>query len=55
MLVKVAPDMRFLSSDALVLAFCLLINVSFYFHFSERHPGRSDLIVLVAHNDDPTG
>lgn len=22
---------------------------------SERHPARSDLIVLVAHNDDPTG
>ena len=25
------------------------------FYFSERRPGRSDLIVLVAHNDDPTG
>lgn len=23
-------------------------------HFSERKPARSDLIVLVAHNDDPT-
>lgn len=22
---------------------------------SERHPARTDLIVLVAHNDDPTG
>lgn len=24
------------------------------FLHSERHPARSDLIVLVAHNDDPT-
>ena len=23
--------------------------------YSERKPSRSDLIVLVAHNDDPTG
>lgn len=28
------------------------INCHFY---SEKRPGRSDLIVLVAHNDDPTG
>ena len=24
-------------------------------YVSERRPARSDLIVLVAHNDDPTG
>lgn len=24
------------------------------FYFSEKRPARSDLIVLVAHNDDPT-
>jgi hypothetical protein len=24
-------------------------------YFSEKRPARSDLIVLVAHNDDPTG
>lgn len=26
-----------------------------YNFFSEKRPSRSDLIVLVAHNDDPTG
>jgi DNA-directed RNA polymerases I, II, and III subunit RPABC1 len=30
--------------------FCII----YVFRFSERHPQRSDLIVLVAHNDDPT-
>ena len=24
-------------------------------HFSEGRPSRSDLSILVAHNDDPTG
>jgi len=39
------------------LAGCLLDKISDgpIFSFSERHPARSDLIVLVAHNDDPTG
>lgn len=26
-----------------------------FLYFSEKRPARSDLIVLVAHNDDPTG
>ena len=26
-----------------------------YCLFSERRPARQDLIILVAHNDDPTG
>jgi len=34
-----------------ILLIIILIDIS----FSERHPARSDLIVLVAHNDDPTG
>lgn len=29
--------------------------IIFLFIYSERRPARSDLIVLVAHNDDPTG
>lgn len=35
----------------------ILILINFivkYSYFSEKRPGRSDLIVLVAHNDDPT-
>lgn len=31
---------------------CLTSIINFY---SEKRPSRSDLIVLVAHNDDPTG
>lgn len=31
----------------------LTILISYF--YSEKRPGRSDLIVLVAHNDDPTG
>lgn len=27
----------------------------FTYVYSEKRPSRSDLIVLVAHNDDPTG
>lgn len=27
----------------------------FTYIYSEKRPSRSDLIVLVAHNDDPTG
>ena len=33
----------------------LSFTKSVVYCFSERKPGRSDLIVLVAHNDDPTG
>lgn len=31
---------------------CLTFMIDFC---SEKRPSRSDLIVLVAHNDDPTG
>ena len=30
------------------------MSALFKFGFSEKRPARSDLIVLVAHNDDPT-
>ncbi len=29
-------------------------NLTFFFFFSENKPARSQLIVMVAHNDDPT-
>jgi hypothetical protein len=30
-------------------------SLFFFICFSEKRPARSELIVLVAHNDDPTG
>lgn len=37
------------------LAFALLTVSYSMLHFSEGRPSRSDLSILVAHNDDPTG
>lgn len=37
-----------------ILRSLLTVLFSCVFSFSERRPARSDLIVLVAHNDDPT-